>query len=149
MSKNLSQKTLDEMFKFWVEKQSIQFVASSCSVSRVTVRKYRQLLKWDTRLFNIQQDAQKKQDLSIAEALAANIKFAQYIKGKLIKRIKAIDDAMFHSTNFVSDFDKIVRLEMFLRGEADSRTETKPSALKDVPTSELLRMKRELEKGKG
>jgi len=143
VAKNLSQKTLDKMFKVWVERQSVEYVSRKCSVSPTTVRRYKRLHDWDSRLKSIQQKAQAKQDDNLAKTLADNLKFVKYAKGKVIELIR--DDGAV-SKNPVSDLDKMIRLELLLRGEADSRThELSNNELKDVPTEELIRMKKALQ----
>jgi len=142
MAKKLSQKQLDEMFKVWVERQSVNFVAKKCKVSHTTVEKYRKLHDWDGRLAGVQQKAQDKQDDNLAKVLADNLKVVKYAKGKVIELMQA---GGVVTKNPVSDLDKMIRLELLLRGEADSRTETVDRKLKDISTKDLQKMLKELE----
>jgi len=141
MAKKLSQKKLDEMFKLWVERQSLQYISRKCSVARTTVRKYMKKQDWAGRLEEIQKKAVEKQDEGLVSALAANLKIVTYAKGKIVELIMAGDRV---SKTPASDLDKMIRLELLLRGEADSRSETITNDLRDVPTNELLEMQKEL-----
>jgi len=142
MAKRLQQKKIDQMFKVWVERQSVQYVSRKCSVSPTTVRRYKRLEDWDGRLAGIQQKAQAKQDDNLAKTLADNLKFVKYAKGKVIELMQAGGAV---SKNPVSDLDKMIRLELLLRGEADSRTDkVRNNELKDIPTEELIRMQKAL-----
>jgi hypothetical protein len=141
MAKKLTQKQLDGMFKAYCEKQSEHYVSQKCAISRNTVRKYKRLEGWDARLVGIQQKAQEKQDDNLAKILADNLKYVKYAKGKIIELMQ-VGGAI--SKNPVSDLDKMIRLELLLRGEADSRSEVIDRKLKDVPTEMLLKMQKEL-----
>ena len=131
------------MFRFWLERQSIQFVARKCTVSRDTVRKYKHRQNWDGRLAKIRQEAQEKQDDSLAKVLADNLKFAKYAKGKVLELMQVGAPI---SRSPISDLDRLIRLELLLLGYSDSRPpEGYNNDLRHIPTQELLRMKRELE----
>ncbi len=143
MAKRLQQQKIDQMFKVWVERQSVEYVSRKCSVSPTTVRRYKRLHDWDSRLKSIQQKAQAKQDDNLAKVLSDNLKFVKYAKGKVIELMQAGGTV---SKNPVSDLDKMIRLELLLRGEADLRTDkVRNNELKNVPTEELIRMKKALE----
>ena len=142
MAKKLSQKTLDKMFKAYCERQSVHYVSKKYTVSRNTVDKYKRLQNWDGRLAKIQQKAQEKQDDNLAKVLADNLRFVKYAKGKVIELMQAGGQV---SRTPVSDLDKMIRLELSLMGQVDSRAETvRNNELKDVPTEELIRMQKAL-----
>lgn len=142
MSKKLSQNKLDQMFKAYIEKQSVQFVSRKCSVSPTTVTRYKRLQDWDGRLGAIQRKAQEKQDDNLATLIANNMKYLKFTKSKLMTVIKDCDVI---SKNPVSDFDRLVRLELYLMGEVESRTAiTETSGLEHLSIDELLELKKKL-----
>ena len=141
MAKKLSQKQLDKMFKTFCERQSVRYVARICSISPVTARKYRDLEHWNNRVAEVKRKARERQDESLAGHLANNLKVVQFAKGKILELIQVGGRI---SNNPVADLDKMIRLELLLRGEVDSRTEIVDSGLKDVSTEELLIMRRRL-----
>jgi len=121
-----------------VERQSVNFVAKKCKVSHTTVEKYRKLHDWDGRLAGVQQKAQEKQDENLATTIAQNLKVVQFAKGKIIELIQA---GVQICKNPARDLMEVIKTELLLRGEADSRTEIVDRKLKDVPTEKLLKMK--------
>ena len=140
MPNTLPQKKLDEMFAAYVGKQSILHVANKCAVSRDTVRKYKNRLDWDARLKDVQQLAVEKGNGDLAESIAANLKYVEFVKAKLLEEVTAIG---IKSTNTIADLDKAIRVELLLRGEADSRPETKTTKSKDKKElKELLKQKK-------
>jgi len=78
--------------------------------------------------------------------LAQNLKVVQFAKGKILELIQAGGQV---SKSPAADLDKMIRLELLLRGEADSRIETKETGLKDVSTEKLLKMQKRLRKSSG
>ena len=146
MAKKLTQKKLNSMFKAYCEKQSVRYVSRKCRCSHVTARKYRDLQGWDNRVAQIQHKAQEKQDESLADSLAQNLKVVQFAKDKILELIQAGGQV---SKSPAADLDKMIRLELLLRGEADSRIETKETGLKDVSTEKLLKMQKRLRKSSG
>jgi len=141
MSKRLTQKKLDQLFKVYCEKQSSQYVSKKCAISRTTVDKYKRLEDWDGRLAKVQQKAREKQDDNLADFLGERMKYANFFVGKILEMVQAGGQV---SKNPAADLDKMIRLELLLRGEADSRQETKETGLKDVSTEELLKMRNKL-----
>ncbi len=132
MSKKLTQKKIDSMFKWYVERQSVLYVSRKCRVSPTTVKKYRRMQEWDNRLKGIQEKAQEKQDDTMADCLAANLKYVQFAKGKILEVITTVG---MGTTNPMSDLDKAIRLELLLRGGEDRRSEIiikLPEELKDM-----------------
>jgi len=145
MAKKLTQKQLNGMFKAYCEKQSEHYVSQKCTISRNTVRKYKRLEDWDTRIAVIQQKAQEKQDETLAEFYGRRIKDIEGVVEKVLTLIE-----IGRVTNDpASTLVKLVKAELLLRGEADSRSEVIDRKLKDVPTDMLLKMQKELIKGNG
>jgi len=140
VAKKLTQKKLDTMFKVWVERQSVNFVAKKCKVSHTTIEKYMELQDWVGRLAAVQLKAQAKQDDNLANSLAENLKIVQFAKDKIVKLIKRGQI----TKKPAADLDKMIRLELLLRGEADSRPELVDNRLKDISTETLLIMQRKL-----
>lgn len=57
-----TQQEQDAMFNAWCDKQSVCYVARTCSISVTTARKYRAKNKWDERYTNIRKKAEAKID---------------------------------------------------------------------------------------
>lgn len=141
MAKGLSRKKLEQLFAAYVERQSIRNVAKVCNVSHTTVRKYRDKLGWDQRLKDVQAKAVEKGNNTLADSIAKNLEYVQFVKGKIMENIMVKGVG---GTNPVNDLDKAIRLELLLRGEADSKTEVVSAELKAMSTEELLEMRKNL-----
>ncbi len=144
MPKGLSQKKLDKLFACYCEKQSVNNVAKVCKVSHTTVKKYKILLDWDSRIKDVQAKAIEKGNISLADSIAKNLTYVEFIKGKLVELL-VNEKNIFKSTNVVNDLDKAIRLELLLRGEADSRMELKDDKFKNISTKQLLKLRKDLE----
>lgn len=132
MSKKLTQKKIDSMFKWYVERQSVLYVSRKCRVSPTTVKKYRKVQEWDKRLKRVQQKAQEKQDESMSDSIAQNLKYVRFAKAKILE---VITTSGMGTTNPMTDLDKAIRLELLLSGGEDSRSEIiikLPEELKDI-----------------
>ena len=75
------------MFTAWVERQTIQHVATTCQVARATVRKYREMDGWDERLVLIQHNLKARQDETIEQMKSRQVR---YIRGTGLKILEAI-----------------------------------------------------------
>lgn len=122
----LHKKKRAQMFRAWVEKQSMRYVARVCSVGPPSAKRYRALDNWDERLQAIQKKARAQSDSREAERLAGLIGDVEDIRVGIVAALKLRfpkegDRDSKPSTWF--DLDKVVRLEEYLRGHPDARTE--------------------------
>jgi hypothetical protein len=111
----------DEMFAAWTERESAAFVADKCGVHHRTVERYRVADGWDERLTEIRSKAQSQTDYGIAEAMAESLRIVRLYKDRLAEAIErkrlTADDVS------VADLERVVRLEAFVLGAAESRHE--------------------------
>lgn len=142
MANKLTQKKIDKMFRAYCEKQTAFFVAKKCRVSETTAKKYIKKEKWAERLLVVKQKAIEKQDEHISDIIAENLKHVRFVKDEIIESIKNGNAA---SKNPAADLDKIIRLELLLVGESDSRIELKDSPLIAIDDMNLsLQVRKEL-----
>ena len=110
-----------EMFSVYVDRQSVEEVARICGVHHATVRRYRVAERWDERLAEIRAKAQQEADYGIGSAMADSLRIVRTYKGKLSEAIQrkrlTADDVS------VADLERLVRLEAFVLGAAESRHE--------------------------
>jgi hypothetical protein len=107
------------MFAAWTERESAAFVADKCGVHHRTVERYRVADHWDARLAEIRSNARSKADYGIAEAMAESLRIVRMYKSRLaeaIERKHLTDDDVS-----VADLERVVRLEAFVLGAAESR----------------------------
>lgn len=140
MANKLSDKKIKKMFNAFCEKESNSYVSKKCKVSTTTVRRYRNSHNWDERIEEIKKKARQKEDEKRADYLAENIKTVRFAKSKVLKAMQAGEVKLTGA-----DLDRYIRLELFLRGEADSRPEFVNKELQQLSTEKLLEMKERLE----
>lgn len=120
----LTTQQIAALWRAYKIKPTARFVAQHCSVSPHTAGKYIRDHNFAQRLARLQAKAAEYVDEDQAKSLAATIKAASnarfVLAGKLLDHIKDDD---FEAT--IADFDKLVRLERYLRGEPDAHTEQK------------------------
>jgi len=143
MAKKLSQKQIDGMFKVWVERQSVNYVAKKCNVSHTTVEKYMALQDWRGRLAGIQEKAQGKQDDSLAVFLASRIKYVEFFVKKVVDAVRT--GQIDITKDPASAITKLIDVELLLRGQVNSRMAIIDSKLKDVSTETLLKMREKIQ----
>jgi len=142
MAKKLTQKKIDKMFKAYCERQTAFFVAKKCHISVTTAKKYIKKEKWAERVLIVKQKAIEKQDEHISDIIADNLKCVRFVKDEILENIK---NGKIASRNPASDLDKIIRLELLLVGESDSRIEIKDSPLIAIDDMNLtLQVRKEL-----
>jgi len=118
----LSETEIEKLWQAYQEHQSAYFVAAKCKVSSTTARKYRYSEHWDERLRNIRAKASTLADNKVARELAKDVEVAHDIQMKIADSIqKQLEAGNYKVT--VRDYERLVKLEYFLRGLPDSRTE--------------------------
>lgn len=109
-----------QMFRAFVEKQSMRYVARVCSVSPRCVKRSREVDLWDKRLEAIQEKARARADGAEAERLAGLVERVTGLREKVVSRLEGIVGS---ADLTVLDLDRIIRLEEYLRGHPDARRE--------------------------
>lgn len=119
MAQPLSQQQRIELYEAYCERQSIQHVARTCSVSPTTALRYKRLDRWDERLRGVTKKAEDKIDESIAEMRARQAKQARAVQAKALQKV--VEDG-FRSTRDAADaYFKAVQEERVVRGEPSDR----------------------------
>lgn len=129
MAYKLSTRKRNAMFRAWCAKQATTHVAKHCKISHTTVTRYRALDNWDARWEEIQTKARAEADATNARSMAAMIDDVGDIRGNIIKALLAATEPDGQPKITVWDLDKIIRLEQFLKGHPDARTEVVESPL--------------------
>jgi len=124
MANMITDKKRESMFRAWQEWQTLQYVARECSVSRTTARRYRKLDNWDERLRRIKSKAREKIDLGYARERADLLYVICKIRDigidEYIAKIKRNEPLNLS----ISELNTLIRLELFLNGESDSRPDS-------------------------
>lgn len=112
---------VDEMFRVYSDRGSVREVATKCRVSHRTVERYRRIERWDERLAEIRAQVRRDADYGIAEAMLESLRIVRTYKEKLgeaiARKCLTTDDVS------VGDLERLVRLEAFVLGAAESRHE--------------------------
>jgi len=118
----LSRQKIAALWRAYKQRQSASYVANTCSVSRATARRYIREHKFAERFAKLQERANEIVDEDQALSLANTLKPLANSRALLLEQLLAqIKKGELEAS--VADVDKIVRLERFLRGEPESRTE--------------------------
>lgn len=124
--KQLSSQQIAALWRAYKIRPTARFVGHHCHVSKNTAGKYIRDHNFAARLAKLQAKAADYVDEDQAKSLASTIKAASNLRFILAAKLLAhIKEGDYEST--ISDFDKIVRLERYLRGEPDAHTEQKVS----------------------
>ena len=122
MTAPLSRQKIAALWRAYKQHPSAHYVATVCMVSPHTAQKYIREHKFADRLAKLQERANEivdeDQALSLANTLKPLANARALLLGELLALIKKGE-----LEASVADVDKIVRLERFLRGEPESRTE--------------------------
>jgi len=143
MRRKIDQAKREEMFSFWQERQSANYVSNKAQVSRRTVGRYRELDNWDQRLAKIKQKAQKKTDETASERLARHARLAKVLQAKAFKTLEKFDT--FPDVNTaVRAMEVSVRMEREAMGDADRLEIISPRD--ERPVEEIIQSIRRLNK---
>ena len=121
MANRVSRAKVEEMFAVFADRQSIEEVARKCGVHHRTVERYRRIERWDERVREIRVHAQRDADYGIAQAMAESLRIVRAYKEKLADAIERKQLGTADAT--VADLERVVRLEAFVLGAAESRHE--------------------------
>lgn len=109
------------MFQAFVEKPTIEYVSEKCGVHHATCRRYRVADRWDARLAEVRTTAQRTADYDLAAAMTQSLGLIRAFKEKIAAAISAKTVAPGDVT--MADLERLVRLEAFVLGAAESRHE--------------------------
>ena len=120
--KSLSTQQIAALWRAYKIRQTARFVAQHCTVSPHTAAKYIRDLNFAERFAKLQAKANDILDDDQAKSLARDLKNITNIKSFIAD---ALLDALKNKTfePGTADYDRILRLERFLRGEPGSHTE--------------------------
>jgi len=122
----LSEEKQAELWKAYKEKPSASHLCITCAVSRTTAIKYIKLLDFPVKLKRIREiamDIAESEDIDeIVEDIRQITRAKRKVAKALIKQIESED-----YVPKVADLDRLARLEAFVKGEPDSRPESKVS----------------------
>ena len=120
--KSLSTQQIAALWRAYKIRQTARFVAQHCTVSPHTAEKYIREHNFAERYAKLQAKANEFLDEDQALSLANTIKPLANTRALLLEQLLAhVKNGDIKAT--VSDIDKIVRLERYLRGEPESHTE--------------------------
>ena len=117
----LSGAEIEKLWRAFLEHQTAYFVAAKCGVSPTTAWKYRYSRNWDERLRKIRVRASALADSKVPLHPAKDVEVVQDIQMKIVESIQERLEAGNYKPT-VRDYDRLVRLERFLRGSSDRRT---------------------------
>jgi len=109
------------MFAAYAERQSVEHVAAKCGVHHATARRYKLADRWDERLAGVRASAQREADYTVAAAMAQSLGLIRVFKEKLSTAISAKNVKASEVT--IADLERLVRLEAYVLGAAESRHE--------------------------
>jgi hypothetical protein len=120
--KPLSTQQIAALWRAYKQRQTVSFVAKHCDVSWGTAAKYILNHNFAQRFVKLQAKANDILDEDQAKSLANTIKPLANTRALLLEQLLAhVKNGDIKAT--VSDVDKIVRLERYLRGEPEAHTE--------------------------
>ena len=120
--KSLSSQQIAALWRAYKIRQTARFVGQHCHVSKNTAGKYIRDHNFAQRYAKLQAKANEYLDEDQAKSLANTLRPLANTRALLLEQPLAhVKNGDIKAT--VSDVDKIVRLERYLRGEPESRTE--------------------------
>ena len=120
--KSLSTQQIAALWRAYKQRQSAQYVSIKCAVSRNTAAKYILNHNFAERLAKLLAKANEFVDEDQALSLANTLKPLANARALLLEQLLAhVKKGELKAT--ISDIDKIVRLERYLRGEPEAHTE--------------------------
>lgn len=110
------------LWRAYKQRQTANSVAIRCNVSPHTAEKYIRTLQFKTRLEKLLLKANEIVDEDQALSLANTIRPIANMRVRLLEQIlKQIKKGELDAS--IADVDRLIRLERYLRGEPESRTE--------------------------
>src|SRR6266852_3129573 len=121
MANRLSSSQREALFASFAEKQTVEYVSEKCGVHHATVRRYRVADRWDERFAHVRAEAHRQANVTLAEAMAESLKMVRDYKEKLRAAVARKD--LTSSDVSVQELKRLIRLEAFVLGAAESRHE--------------------------
>jgi hypothetical protein len=121
VANHVSRARIDEMWTVYRDRQSVREVSEKCAVHHKTVDRYRKLERWDERLREVRENAQREADYDLSKALADSLRIVRTYKGKLVDGLA--NRRLSGAEVTAAEIEKVVRLEAFILGGAESRHE--------------------------
>ena len=120
--KSLTTQKKAALWRAYKQRQTANYIAVRCNVSPHTAEKYIAKLHFKARLEKLMQKANDFVDEDQAKSLANTITKIANMRVRLLEQIlKQIKKGELDAS--ITDIDKLIRLERYLRGEPESRTE--------------------------
>jgi len=120
--KSLSTQQIAALWRAYKIRQTANYVGTHCHVSHNTATKYIRNHNFAERYAKLQAKANEFLDEDQAKSLANTLRPLANVRAILLETLLAhYKQGDFEAT--ISDVDKIVRLERYLRGEPESHTE--------------------------
>ena len=124
--KPLSHQKQAALWRAFKQRQTANFVATRCNISPHTAQKYILSLHFKQRLDKLLAKANEFVDEDQVQSLVNTLKPLANVRALLLNDLLAhIKKGELEAT--ISDLDKIVRLERYLRGEPDTRIDQEVS----------------------
>lgn len=120
--KILSHQKQAALFRAYKQRQTANYVAIRCNISPHTAQKYIVNLNFKLRLDKLLAKANVLVDDDQAKSLADDIKTVSNLKTQIAAELKSLLEKGDLQPG-TSDYDRLVRLERYLRGEPESRIE--------------------------
>ena len=121
--------------------RSLGTVAAKLSVSAAAVKNWSREFSWQTRLEEREQAvAHVVEKKSMRTEVDRRTRNERIVEAGIVAAARAIADGKIRPT--LADLDRLVRLESFLQGEPDSRTELIERDLRGKTTGELRELVR-------
>ena len=125
-----------EMFFALGPKRSLTKVATKLGVSHSAVKKWSRQFDWLTRAADRDKDVVRvAANKSIEVGVESSVRNRQIVQMALVQIARQIAEGKVKAT--ISDLDRLIRLEHFLEGRADSRQEIIARDLAGKSTGEL------------
>jgi hypothetical protein len=123
-------------------KRSLSKVADELNVSESAVKKWSRTFSWTERIAERDKTiATVAADRSIEVGVESTLRNRQIVQMGLVQIARQIAEGTVRAT--ISDLDRLIRLEAFLEGKADSRQEIIARDLAGKSTDELRLMLRD------
>ena len=120
--KPLSPQKKAALWRAFKQRQTANYVGTHCHVSHNTAAKYIRDLNFAERYAKLQAKANEFLDEDQAKSLANTLKPLANLRAIILKDLLAHVKNSDVEASF-ADVDRIIRLERYLRGEPESRTE--------------------------
>lgn len=120
-----------QMFAVYCEKPLFKFVAKVTGYALTTVKRHAKKYAWESRRREIVKRSQEMAEYDIVKAKAKSLKMIKKLKDEMEARIDRLIPEDLNSNTLVMDLGSIIKMEQYLLGEPESRTENVVSSHED------------------